>query len=61
VTYFDEIEMDCGYGIRFAAAVGFTQGLEPQGMGLLGQDGFFAHYRAIFAHKQRVFSIEVPD
>ena len=59
LTYFQEIEIDCGFGIRFQARVGFTQGLDPLGMGLLGQEGFFERYPTMFAHKLRIFSIEV--
>jgi hypothetical protein len=60
-TYFDEVEIDCGFGIRFRTFAGFTSGLESQGTGLLGQRDFFENYNVVFSHKMRVFAIEVPD
>ena len=61
MTYFAQIEIDCGFGIRFKSMVGFTSGLETMGMGLLGQTGFFENYHTLFAHDLRIFSVEVPD
>ncbi len=43
------------------ADVGFTPGLEAQGIGLLGQDGFFDRVKAVFDHAQDLFHIETPD
>jgi hypothetical protein len=40
-TYYDKLLIDMGKGIVFTAYVGFTQGMDSVGMGLLGQDGFF--------------------
>jgi len=43
------------------ADIGFTTGLEAQGMGLLGQDGFFDRTKVLFDRAQGVFHIETPD
>lgn len=43
------------------ADVGFTTGLEAQGMGLLGQSGFFDRTKVLFDHAQGLFHIETPD
>jgi hypothetical protein len=47
-TYWDTIMIDLGHGIVFSAYTGFTQGMDPMGLGLLGQDGFFERYRVEF-------------
>lgn len=43
------------------ADVGFTTGLEAQGMGLLGQDGFFDRVIVVFDHAHGLFHVETPD
>ena len=58
VTYYDTITIDLGSGIRFSAFVGFTQGMDPIGFGLLGQAGFFEQHRVEFRHRQKIFTIE---
>ena len=57
-TYYDTIEIDLGNGIAFSAYAGFTQGMDQMGLGLLGQDGFFEHYRVEFLLSRKVFTIE---
>jgi hypothetical protein len=47
-----------GQGIVFSAYTGFTQGMEPMGLGLLGQDGFFESYRVVFLLNRETFTIE---
>ena len=47
-------------GFSLNANIGFTSGLEAQGIGLLGQCGFFDRVKVLFDHKARVFQIETP-
>ena len=58
VTFYDTITIDLGSGIEFSAYTGFTQGMDYMGVGLLGQDGFFEHYRVEFSLSRKVFTIE---
>ena len=44
--------------VSFDAYAGFTNGLEAQGIGLLGQSGFFENFGVTFDHKNRVFHID---
>ena len=57
-TYYDTITIDLGSGIVFSAYTGFTQGMDQMGLGLLGQDGFFAHFRVEFLLSKNIFMIE---
>jgi hypothetical protein len=57
-TYYDTINIDLGNGIEFSAYTGFTQGMDQMGLGLLGQDGFFEHYRVEFLLSKKIFTIE---
>jgi hypothetical protein len=57
-TLYTDLDIDLGQGIRFKAYVGFTPGLDAQGIGLLGQSGFFEYYHVHFYLKQAKFSIE---
>ena len=57
-TYYDFLDIDLGSGIRFRSYVGFIPGLDAQGMGLLGQDGFFSYYNVSFYQRQLRFTIE---
>jgi hypothetical protein len=57
-TYYDTINIDLGNGIAFSAYTGFTQGMDQMGIGLLGQDGFFEHYRVEFLLSKKIFTIE---
>lgn len=59
VTYYDLVEIDLGNGIKFNTMVGFTAGMEAQGIGLLGQVGFFENFQVSFDHKNRVFHIDL--
>lgn len=69
VTYYAQITIELGVQktdgswsfdptLRFEAYSGFTAGLESQGIGLLGESGFFETYIVIFDHKNRLFHIE---
>jgi hypothetical protein len=42
----------------FKTYAGFTPGMDNQGIGLLGQTGFFENFRVTFDHKARIFTIE---
>ena len=57
-TYWDTITIDLGHGIVFSAYTGFTQGMEPMGLWLLGQLGFFDQFRVEFLLNRKVFTIE---
>lgn len=58
LTYYDTVTIDLGNGISFTAYVGFSEGMEQVGLGLLGQAGFFEYYNVHFMHKQRIYTIE---
>ena len=57
-TYWDTISVDLGHGIVFSVYTGFTQGMDAMGLGLLGQDGFFDHFRVEFLLGQGIFTVE---
>ena len=57
-TYYDTITIDLGSGIAFSAYTGFTQGMDLMGLGLLGQDSFFQHFRVEFLLSQGIFTVE---
>ena len=42
----------------FTTYAGFTVGLEAQGIGLLGQSGFFENFTVAFDHRSRTFDID---
>jgi hypothetical protein len=58
VTYYDNLTIDLGNGIVFTAYVGFTQGMDQVGLGLLGQSGFFDRYNVEFLHSRKIFTID---
>ncbi len=58
VTYYDDLTIDLGNGIVFTAYVGFTQGMDAIGLGLLGQDGFFDKYNVDFRNAEGIFTVE---
>ena len=59
-TYYDNLTIDMGNGIVFAAYAGFTQGMDSVGLGLLGQSGFFDTYIVEFRHCDKIFTVEQP-
>lgn len=60
VTVYETIKISLNHSIEFSAYVGFTAGLEAQGIGLLGQSGFFSSYVVTFDYANRQFHIEAP-
>jgi len=58
MTYYDTVTIDLGNGIAFSAYTGFTQGMDAQGWGLLGQQDFFSGFHVEFKHALRHFTIE---
>jgi len=57
-TYYDSLTIDIGNEIAFTSYVGFTQGMDAVGFGLLGQTGFFDCHNVEFLHAQKIFTIE---
>ena len=58
VTYYAEVTISLDNGIEFKTFAGFTQGMDAQGIALLGQDGFFENYSVEFLHRQKIFTVE---
>jgi hypothetical protein len=65
-TYYADIEIHIDFAVNgnnmqiaFTRA-GFTVGMETQGIGLLGQQGFFENYKTSFDRKGKTFGIELP-
>jgi hypothetical protein len=58
ITYSHELTINLGKGLSFTSYVGFTEGLEESGIGLLGQTGFFENYSVRFDHKAKLFHLE---
>jgi len=65
-TYYADVEIQLRYSINgvastisFTTYAGFTPGMEAQGIGLLGQTGFFENFATTFHHKARTFTIDV--
>ncbi len=56
-TWHDTLTIKLDRGLEFTAYVGFTEGLEDAGFGLLGQDGFFSKYDVLFSHIDAEFCI----
>lgn len=57
VIPFGEIGPKPAVDISFDVMAGFTEGLDAQGIGLLGQSGFFDRYKVIFNQKRGIFTI----
>jgi hypothetical protein len=62
-TYYAEIEIQIPINltsppISFTVFAGFTAGLEAQGIGLLGQSGFFDRYKVTFDHNAKLFHVD---
>lgn len=70
VTYYADLTIEIGILVdvsgsatfkpqfTFKAYAGFTAGLDSQGIGLLGECGFFENHLVTFDHKARSFHIE---
>jgi hypothetical protein len=50
-----------GPTMTFQTYAGFTAGMDAQGIGLLGQVGFFETFPTFFDHRAKVFAIDLPD
>jgi hypothetical protein len=57
-TYYADLDIILGPGIEFKSYVGFTSAMDAQGIGLLGQHGFFDYYNVHFKKKEFKFTIE---
>jgi hypothetical protein len=67
ITYYETLAIDIPVmtakgmqNLSFSTYAGFTAGLDPQGIGLLGQEGFFENFSAQFDRSTKVFHIDVP-
>jgi hypothetical protein len=60
-THFANISIDLQGLIRFPVFAGFTAGLDPIGLGLLGQIGFFERFNLGFRLSEKTCLIEIPD
>ena len=60
LTYYDTLSIDLGQGVQFSAYVGFTEGMNAQGIGLLGQDGFFSGFDVHFSHRSKLCTVYLP-
>ena len=60
VTYYASLTVDLGQAIRIQVFTGFTQGMNAQGVGLLGQEGFFSLFDVCFSHRDKSFTVELP-
>jgi hypothetical protein len=64
VTHYADVEVQIPVPnaptISFGAFAGFTAGLEAQGIGLLGQSGFFERFTVTFNHGGKLFQILSP-
>jgi hypothetical protein len=64
VTHYADIEVQIPVtqtaSISFSVFAGFTAGLEAQGIGLLGQSGFFEKFQVVFSHSSKTFQILTP-
>ena len=60
-TYYETLTVNIhilnGKTMSFTTLAGFTDGLEAQGIGLLGQGGFFETFPVTFNHKGGNFTI----
>jgi hypothetical protein len=60
VMYYWTITVDFGPA-QLDVLAGFTEDMNSKGFGLLGQHGFFEHFKDPFDLPNRVFWIDVPD
>ena len=62
VTYWQNIEIELPQlGVTIPIYAGFTSAMEAQGIGLLGQKGFFDRFNVSFHHKIKIFQVEIPE
>jgi hypothetical protein len=60
-THFADISIDLQGLIHFPVFAGFTTGLDPIALGLLGQVGFFDRFNLTFRLSEKTCLIEIPD
>jgi hypothetical protein len=58
--YYWTITIDLG-AVQVEVLAGFTEEMNSRGIGLLGQYGFFDHFKVQFDLPARRFWVEVPD
>ena len=58
--YYWKITIDLGPA-QTEVVAGFTEDMNSKGYGLLGQYGFFDHFRVQFDLPNKVFWVETPD
>jgi len=56
-TYYEEVLIHISADVHFKSKVGFTTGMDAQGLVLLGQTGFFENYSVLFEHQSKLFHI----
>jgi hypothetical protein len=66
-TYYSDVVLQIRFGqqgehvVEHKIYAGFSEGMEHQGIGLLGQFGFFDHFKVAFDRKASLFFVEIPD
>ncbi len=58
LAFFHNITIDLQGVVQVQVYVGFTDGLEQWGVGLLGQSGFFDRFNVSFNLRQGIFEVE---
>ncbi len=58
-THFVNITIDLQGAAQFPVYAGFTTGLDPVGIGLLGQSGFFDRFHLHFKLSEGIYEIEI--
>ncbi len=53
-AYFHSLKLIVGGQISLSCRVGFTKAMDEAGLGLLGQTGFFDHFRVTFDYQTRL-------
>lgn len=56
-AYFHSLVLVVEGRIRWRCNVGFTRAMDYAGLGLLGQHGFFDHFRVVFNYQQRLVAL----
>lgn len=47
----------CGQEFQYPVRVGFSKGIEDEGIGLLGQEGFLDHFHVVFRKSEGTFAV----
>ena len=56
-SYFHKVNLSISAGPQFMDSVGFSEGLDSLGCGILGQEGFFDRFEVRFNRKRRFFTL----